>query len=60
MIRVSEIKGIDDHRIRDDGGVCAVCSGIQVILLGKGISVTFGPGRDERRLKRLSGFLMDT
>ena len=37
MTREGEIKGIDDHGIRDDGGVCILCSGIQVILLRKSI-----------------------
>ena len=32
VTREGEIKGIDDHRIRDDRGVCIVSSGIQVIL----------------------------
>ena len=37
MTREGEIKGIDDHRIRDDGGICVVSSGIQVILLRESI-----------------------
>ena len=38
MVREGEIEGIDDHRIWEDGGVCIVSSGIQVIFLRKGIS----------------------
>ena len=38
MTREGEVKGIDDHRIREDGSVCVVGSGIQVIFLRKGIS----------------------
>ena len=37
-MRECEVKGIDDHRIWEDGGVCIVGGGIQVILLRKGIS----------------------
>ena len=32
VAREGEIEGVDDHRIRDDGGICIVSSGIQVIL----------------------------
>ena len=38
MAREGEVEGIDDHRIWEDGGVCIVGSGIQVIFLRKGIS----------------------
>ena len=38
VTREGEVKGIDDHRIREDGSVCIIGSGIQVILLRKGIS----------------------
>ena len=37
MAREGEIKGIDDYRIWEDGGVCIVSSGIQVILSREGI-----------------------
>ena len=37
MTSEGEIKGIDDHRVRDDGGVCIVSSGIQAILSRKSI-----------------------
>ena len=37
-MRECEVKGIDDHRIWEDGSVCIVGSGIQVILSRKGIS----------------------
>ena len=33
-----EGEGIDDHRVREDGGICVISSGIQVILSRKGIS----------------------
>ena len=38
VTREGEVEGIDDHRIREDGSVCVVGSGIQVILSRKGIS----------------------
>ena len=38
MAREGEVEGINDHRIWEDGGVCIVGSGIQVILSRKGIS----------------------
>ena len=38
VVREGEIQGIDDHGIWEDGGVCIVGSGIQVILSRKGIS----------------------
>ena len=38
MARESEVEGIDDHRIREDGSICIVGSGIQEILSRKGIS----------------------
>ena len=38
VAREGEIEGIDDHRIWEDGSVCIVGSGIQVILSRKGIS----------------------
>ena len=38
MTREGDVEGIDDHRIWEDGGVGIVGSGIQVILLRKGIS----------------------
>ena len=38
MTREGEVKGIDDHRIWEDGSVYIVGSGIQVILSRKGIS----------------------
>ena len=38
VAREGEVEGIDDHRIWEDGGVCIVGGGIQVILLRKGIS----------------------
>ena len=37
-MREGEVKGIDDHRIWEDGGVYVVGSGIQVIFSRKGIS----------------------
>ena len=37
MMRKGEIKGIDDHGVRDDGGVCIICSGVQMILSRKSI-----------------------
>ena len=37
VTREGEIEGIDDHRIRNDGGVCIVSCGIQVILLRESI-----------------------
>ena len=33
-----EGEGIDDHRVREDGSICVISSGIQVILSRKGIS----------------------
>ena len=38
MTREGEVEGIDDHRIKEDGSVCVVSSGIQVIFSRKGIS----------------------
>ena len=38
MTRESEVEGIDDQRVREDGSVCVIGSGIQVILLREGIS----------------------
>ena len=38
MTREGEIKGIDDHGIQEDGSVCVIGSGIQVILSREGIS----------------------
>ena len=38
MMREGEVEGIDDCRIREDGSVCIVGSGVQVIFLRKGIS----------------------
>ena len=38
MTREGEVEGIDDHRIWEDGSVCIVGSGIQVILSRKSIS----------------------
>ena len=37
VTREGEVEGIDDHRIWEDGGVCVIGSGIQVILSRKGI-----------------------
>ena len=37
MMRKGEIKGIDDHGVRDDGDVCIICSGVQMILSRKSI-----------------------
>ena len=37
-MRESEVEGIDDHRVREDGSVCVIGSGIQVIFSRKGIS----------------------
>ena len=31
-MRESEVEGIDDHRVREDGSVCVIGSGIQVIF----------------------------
>ena len=38
MMREGEVKGIDNLRLWEDGSVCVVGSGIQVILSRKGIS----------------------
>ena len=38
MTRESEVEGIDDQRVREDGSVCVINSGIQVIFSRKGIS----------------------
>ena len=37
MVREGEVEGIDDHRIGEDGGVCIVGSGIQVIFVREDI-----------------------
>ena len=37
VMREGEVKGIDDHRVREDGSVCVISSGIQVIFSRKGI-----------------------
>ena len=38
MTREGEVKGVDNHRIWEDGNVCIISSGIQVVLSRKGIS----------------------
>ena len=38
VTREGEVKGIDDHRVWEDGSVCVIGSGIQVIFSRKGIS----------------------
>ena len=38
VTRESEVEGIDDQRVREDGSVCVINSGIQVILSREGIS----------------------
>ena len=38
MTREGEVEGIDDHGIWEDGGVCIVSSGVQVIFLRESIS----------------------
>ena len=38
MTREGEIKGIDDHGIREDGSIGVICSGVQMILSREGIS----------------------
>ena len=38
VARQGEVKGIDDHRIWEDGSVHIIGSGIQVILSRKGVS----------------------
>ena len=38
MVRESEVEDIDDHRIWEDGSVCIISSGIQVVLSREGIS----------------------
>ena len=37
-MREGEVEGVDDHRVQEDGSVCIVGSGIQVILSRKGVS----------------------
>ena len=38
MVGQGEIKGIDDHGVREDGSIHIIPSGIQVILAREGIS----------------------
>ena len=38
MVGQGEVEGIDNHGVRKDGSVHIISSGVQVILLRKGIS----------------------
>ena len=38
MVGQDEIKGIDDHGVREDGSIHIIPSGIQVILAREGVS----------------------
>ena len=46
----------DSHVARKGGGMDRMEEG----RVGRGRNVTFGPGRDERRLRGLSWFLVNT
>ena len=38
MVGQGEIKGIDDHGVREDGSVCIILCGVDVVLAREGIS----------------------
>ena len=38
MAGQGEIEGVNDHRVWEDGSVCIILSGVQVILMREGIS----------------------
>ena len=45
VARQGEIKGINDHGVREDGSVHIIISGVQVILAREGISRSHQPSR---------------
>ena len=38
IVRQGEIKGVDDHGVREDGSVCIILSDVYVVLVREGIS----------------------
>ena len=40
MVRQGEIKGVNDHGVREDGSVHIIICGVQVVLVREGVTQT--------------------